>query len=111
MPSALPLVPSVFNYRVGTSFEGVQYLVDVRWNGRDAAWYLDLLEEDETPVRLGMKVVLGAVIGGRAFADADFPAGVLIASDLSNEGRDATFDDLGTRVLVYFYTHAEVAAL
>lgn len=103
----LPLIPSEPNYRFGTALNGKQVIIDVRWNGRDEAWYLDLLTEDEEPIRTGMKVVLGTILGGRS-ANADFPVGVFVASDLSGEGREATLDDLGVRVLVHFMTPEEL---
>lgn len=109
MPYRLPLVPSVPSYRVGTTIEDVQYVLDVRWNARAEAWYIDILDEDETPLRMGMKVVLGAILGGRS-ALATMPRGMFTAYDTSGNEQDATLDDLGTRVVVYYYTEAEVAA-
>jgi hypothetical protein len=106
MSVLIPLQPSIPNYRVGTALEGVQYTLDVRWNGRDEAWYLDLLLEDETPVVHGLKLVLGAAIGS-GITNPDFPPGVFVCRDLSNEGRDAGLDDMGTRVVVYFFPHSE----
>ena len=107
MPVALPFAPSIADYRVGTTLDGVQYILDVRWNGRDSAWFFDFLAEDETPIRRGIKVVLGTSLGGRT-ADAAFPRGIIIAADLSGAGRDAGFDDIGTRVLVYFFPLSEL---
>jgi hypothetical protein len=108
MPNVLPLFPSIPNYRFGTALNSVQYLVDIRWNGRESACYMDIFAEDESPIRRGMKIVLGTLLGGRS-ADPRFP-GVLIASDLSGEGRDAGLDDLGTRVAVYLYSEEDLAA-
>lgn len=107
MIQQLPLRPSIPSYRVGTTLNGRQVLIDARWNGRDAAWYLDMLTEAEEPIVMGMKVVLGVLLGGRT-TNTEFPVGVLMASDLSGTGREATLDDLGTRVLVYFYTPEEL---
>lgn len=109
MPQQLPLVPSIPSYRVGTALGGTQYVLDVRWNARDAAWYMDVLAEDETPIRHGIKIVLGALLGRRTI-DPAFPAGIMIATDLSGSGVDAGLDDLGTRVIVLFYDGAEILA-
>lgn len=108
MPRVLPLIPSEPNYRVGTQLVETQYILDVRWNTRDAAWYMDLLQEDETPIRMGIKLVLGSPLGART-TDQAFPPGVFIAVDLSGAGRDATLDDMGVRVVVMFYTSDELA--
>lgn len=110
MPEQLPLVPSIPSYRVGTTLGGTQYLLDVRWNARDEAWFLDVLAEDETPVATGIKVVLGVFLGGRV-VDAAFPDGLLLAADLTGRGLDAGFDDLGSRVVVNFFTRAELQGI
>lgn len=107
MPVALPLVPSLPNYRLGVALSGVQYLIDMRWNARDGAWYMDLLAEDETPIRRGIKVVLGILLGGRE-VNAEFPPGVFQAHDLTNRGAEAGLADLGDRVVVYYYTFVEL---
>lgn len=110
MARALPLEPSTPSYRVATSLEGKTFLLDVHWNDRDGAWYFDLLEADETPVRYGIKIVLGALLGGRVVKKS-MPPGYLRASDLSGEGREAMLDDLGTRVVVYYFTRDELGLL
>lgn len=110
MPVRLPLVPTIPSYRVGTALADVQYILDVRWNERDAAWYLDVLAEDETPLRVGIRVVLGAMLGGRS-VHPGFPAGLMIAADLTDSGHDAGLDDLGARVVINFYTVAELQEL
>jgi hypothetical protein len=118
MPVQLPLDARdaagrvIPNYRVGTMLGGVQYVLDVRWNGRASdgagAWYLDISTSAGVLIRAGIKIVLGALLGRRSVSP-DFPRGVLIAADLSGAGVDATLDDLGTRVVVYFYTFDELA--
>lgn len=109
MPEILPLTPSVPSYRVGTTLNNVSYVLDLRWNARLGIWYMDLLRADETPLRSGMALVLGAKIGLRS-ADPEFP-GVFICTDTTGEDREATLDDLGTRVVVAFYPYDELASL
>lgn len=106
MPQQLPLTSAFPIYRFGTSLDGEQFTIDVRWNGRDEAWYLDILSEDGTAIRRGIKLVLGALLGGRV-VDPHFPDGVLIVADLARLGRDAAVDDLGDRVAVYFVPYAD----
>lgn len=107
MPVQLPLVASIPNYRVGITLDGTSFLFDVRWNAREDAWFFDVLTEDETELRTGIKIVLGAALGKRT-ANPDYPPGLLLASDLSGEQREATFDDLGIRVAVYYYSPEEL---
>jgi hypothetical protein len=106
----LPLQPSIPNYRLGVALDGTQFVLDVRWNSRDGAWYLDLRDAQAVAIRVGIRVVLGAMLGRRS-VDPRFPAGILFAADLGGKDQEAGLDDLGTRVQVYFFTFAEYDAL
>lgn len=97
----IPLTPSIGSYRFGTVIETVAYIFDVRWNVRAQAWYMDIREADETPIILGVRLVLGVYLGRRSNHDL-FKNGVLIAVDLGIHGRDAGFDDLGVRVVLKY---------
>ena len=98
----VPLTPSTPRYRQEVTIAGTPYLFDVRWNSRAEVWFLDLLQIDETPIRQGIAMVLGTWLGLRtARTSVDFPPGLIYMQDLSGENRDATFDDLGTRVRMY----------
>jgi hypothetical protein len=107
MASQIPFVPSIPLYRFGTSIGGVQYIIDVHWNGREEKWYMDLLTDDEVVIRYGIPLVLGAFLG-HGDSDPNWPDGFFYAIDLSNAGVDAGFADLGSRVVVYHLTAAEL---
>lgn len=113
MAQRLPIRPSVPSFRFGTNLDGVQYRFAFHWNERagedgGAGWYMDVLEVDDTPIRMGIRVVLGVRLGHRT-ADSRFPPGELVARDLSGEGREAGLDDFGERVVIDYKTPAEVA--
>lgn len=97
----VPFVPSIGAYRFTTVIETKQYVFDVRWNTRDAAWYFDVLDADESPIVKSIKVVLGAYLG-RLSHHPLFTNGVMVAVDLSGQELDATFDDFGTRVAIQY---------
>lgn len=98
----MPLLPRLGgNYRFGATIESTPYLFDVRWNSRDAAWYMDVLEASEQPIVLGIKLVLGAYLGRRSNHRL-FKRGVFMMLDTSDAGRDATYDDLGERVILVY---------
>lgn len=110
MPQIIPLEPSEAFYRFSTTLEDTDYIFNVRWNGRDAAWYFDLFTIDDVLIAGGNKIVLGAYPGARS-ASADMPPGVFIVSDTSDAGLDATYEDLGVRVVMHYYTVEEFIAL
>lgn len=104
----LPFIPSVGRYRFSTVIEDTQYVFDVRWNTRDAAWYFDVREADLTIIASGLKIVLGTYIG-RQSTHSLFSDGVFVAYDQSRQGLDAGLDDLGARVQVKYLTRLELA--
>ncbi len=105
----LPIDSAFPSYRLSTAIDGVQYIVDVRWNERDEAWYLDLLSSDGDPIKHGMKIALGTKLGRRC-VDPRFPTGAIIARDLTGNGNDAGRYDLGTRVQLRYYSADEITA-
>lgn len=108
----IPFTPSTSNYKLGVPIDGTRYMFDpVRWNAREGAWYFDLREEDQTPIALGIKVVLGVNLGRRS-AHPFFADHLLFAYDTSGQGRDPGFDDFGDgqRVVVVHMNAEDVLA-
>lgn len=97
----IPVIPSEANYRFGVAIEDASYLVDMRWNSRDEAWYMDWFTVDEEVVALNLKVLLGVYIG-RRYPLPPFSQGVLVAVDTSGDQVEAKFDDMGTRVVLRY---------
>jgi hypothetical protein len=97
----IPFQPSIAYYRFGTPIDDASYVFDVRWNSREQAWYFDILEANLTPILYGTKIVLGTYLGRRC-EHRLFNRGVFVAIDTTDKGREAAFDDLGTRVLVRY---------
>lgn len=110
MPLIIPFQQSLPLYDFTTVLDSVSYGFHVRWNGRDGAWFFDLMTIDGAPIAMGIKIVLGCFLGERC-TDPNFPAGKMIVGESSGSGLDAGLDDMGSRVNVYYYTAAEVAAL
>lgn len=105
----LPLVPSLPHYTFNTVLGDTAYNFEIRWNGRDAAWYMSVFEQDETPIFVNAKIVLGANIGRKANHPLVL-TGVFLAIDTEKTGIDATLDDLGSRIQVRYYTDFDILA-
>ncbi len=108
MLNLLPFVPSIPFNRFSTAVEGVVYVFDVRWNSRAEQWAMDISEEDGTPIIKGGIIALGACIG-RASTHPLLMGGVFVARDTSRTNVEATLDDLGTRVQVYYIPRDDMA--
>lgn len=105
-----------------TTLDGVQYAFFARWNKRDnydpttkvsaGAWYFDVADSTGVKFATGIKVTLGTYLG-RSVDHPLFRDGVLVAVDLSGDGRDPGLDDFGEgkRVQVMRLSKAEVLSL
>ncbi len=105
MPVILPIVPSVPHQEFSTA----KYYVELEWNDRGKKWYMKIFDENLSLIRAGIAVTLGAFLGRRC-VDPRFPPGMIIASDTSGRGIEPTLDDIGTRVIVAFYSGPEILA-
>lgn len=112
MAQNIPVTPSDPWYELTVPLDDADgsstpYTFEFRWNTIDKAWYFNLYEQDRTPIVHGVKVVLGMYLGRRS-RHVFFKKGVLVAIDTSNKGREAGFDDFGTRVILRRYTVQDV---
>lgn len=111
--TVLQFEPRQANYTFQSTIDGVTYTFGQRWNQtmRDGAglWIMDVMAEDETPIVMGIPLVLGAALGRRSTHQL-FQTGVIQAFDLSGEHREAAFEDLGQRVEVRRFTIEQALA-
>lgn len=99
MPELIPFIPSSNNYRLTVPLGKDTVIFDVRWNSTDEAWYMDIREQDDTAICLGIKIVLGINLGNSSPA-LFFQKHILRVVDTTGAGLDARYDDLGDRVVV-----------
>lgn len=118
MAQDIPLRPSEPWYRMTTPLADAPtpgttttYHFDFRWNVRDSSWYFDMLEQDETPIIQGVRVVLGMYLGRRS-RHPFFRHNVIVAVNTSSargdDGREATLDDFGARVILRVFTAYDI---
>lgn len=92
---------SIFNI----DLNGIEYTLKTKFNYRFGYWTLDILLNDE-PVFMGLGMLIGSNIIGQ------FPRGneigALFMIDTSDTRLDATFSDLGTRVVLMYLTPEEI---
>lgn len=96
--------------RQRVTLDGVVYLLELQWNGREGRWYLHLFDAEGSPIALGMKLIANARIGFRT-RDARAPGGLFVVLDRSGSGRNPGIDELGARVVLTYRDAADVAAL
>lgn len=105
-----PTTPSVPAYTQRTALDGRDYLLEFGWNARDSAWYLHLSDERGASIRAGIRIVCDFPLL-RRIRDPRVPPGSLMAIDSAGAGVRPGYDELGTRVRLYYLDAAELAEL
>lgn len=110
MALVIPCRTDLTHYDMDVVLDGATFNLEFRWNTREQSWYVSLRAEDLTPLWLGKKVALGALIGARSRA-AGRPPGFFVARDTSNSGAPPGQKELGSRVEFAYVTGAEADGL
>jgi hypothetical protein len=98
----IPITSRTSNFRQKTSLDGRDFEFILRWNQRESRWYMDLNDSDGLILASGRKLVADIPLFARESSE-DFPPGILVAIDMSDEEGDPGLLDLGDRVrLLYF---------
>lgn len=109
MPIELPApIYPASTYQI--ALDGAVYRLAWRWLERQRSWYVSLYTADETPLRLGVRVVLDRPLWGR-LRGTQRPAGELLAVALPGSEDEPAAADLGGRVRLLYYSAAELEAL
>lgn len=89
--------------------DSVEYVVELRWNARAAAWIFSLSTADGVRLVGGRRCAVGAPLLVRS-ADARLPLGELVAIDTSGRDVEPGLGDLGRRVELVYLSPADLSA-
>ena len=106
----IPVLPGVPFQSVRVSLDGVSYTLDLRWNHRAAAFFLDLFDADRVPLMVGRRVVAGAMLTRQSHHVPGMPPGEILVFDTAARDVDPGLDDLGVRVQLIYLDRAELGA-
>lgn len=96
--------------RFQTTLDGVVFTIILKKNLRDESWSFDLLTQDETPIKYGIKLV-NAFPLLRLIADRTRPPGEMLAIDTTGILQLPNLDQLGTEVVLTYVDEEGVNAL
>jgi len=93
--------------------DNVTFTLHVYWNEREAAWYLDLHDDSDSPIVCGIKLVASYPLLTAYHAYEGCPTGELFIIDVEGNFDTAhtDFDGLGARYRLAYLTAAEVAGM
>jgi hypothetical protein len=113
MADIIPIVRDVddaSHFDLQAQLDGVTYTLEFRWNDRLGAWFMNVLDAEGVEAHM---------VGVRVVADYFFPRhlvdrsppGLFLALDTGAAmgfGEDPGFDDLGSRVQLWYIPEAEI---
>lgn len=85
------------DYTERLPLDGREYVFHFQYNQREDRWYLNILDQDSTPIVHGVKIVVGYPLTRYTLP------GSLIALDLTGKNQDPGFADLGKNVALFYY--------
>ena len=120
MSLTIPTSTERSDYVQTTTLDGRDYIFRFLFNQREGKWYMRLADQDDVPIVEGVKLVADYNLLKR-IVDARRPPGYMIAKDTTAldvdvaagekiTALDPGLPDLGGRVLLLYFTEAEVAA-
>jgi hypothetical protein len=87
-----------------TQLDGIQYTFEFVWSARETCWYLNLLDQSENQLAMGLRLNVSWPLL-RRFKNPALPQGILICIDTTGSGTDIQAPaDLGQRVLLEYIT-------
>lgn len=98
----VPNRPNQTDYSMRVALDGATFTLRFRWNTRESAWYMDISDEIDVPIYMGLKIVINNPLGVRC-RDPRRPKGFFLAGDTTKRGKDPAIADLGDRVQLYYF--------
>ena len=105
MALIIPLQPIADNI-LEVTIEEKNLNIRTVWNSKEEAWRVDFRTKELDPILQGLKI-LPFVQLTRQYMDERLPDGVFVVQDVDGTGVRPTFDDLGGRIQLWYFTEAE----
>ncbi len=95
-----------------TTLDGIDYVLEFRYNTREATYYLSISLTDQTVLAQGIKLVSDFPLL-QAYADIRMPPGELVAMAFGSNDANPAIGELGIgqRVELTYITESEMAEL
>lgn len=106
----LPTSVTSANYTFTVDLDGVEFQLSFKFNERDDAWFLTILDVNGNVLRAGLKIVNEWFLL-RLWQDSTAPAGELIPVNQGEVSAPPTLKQLGEEVLLTYLDAEELAAV
>lgn len=108
----IPTQQNLSSWSQRTQLDGTDYIIDFNWNGRDAAWYINLSTIEGTLLVGSIKLVSNRPLLKRFKYIDGMPLGEIVAYDGSGTIDQAGYGQLSNGVdLIYIEASDDLEAL
>lgn len=97
----LPVRTDIPAYDFSLTLEGIIYYFSFEWNERGQFWTMDILDQDQSYIAAGIRMVVDVDLIGR-FKDSRVPKGTFILTDTSGKSRDPSYYNFGTEIILSY---------
>lgn len=106
----IPTTPGVPFYKQKTRLDGVDYVLGIRYSQREDRWYLSIYDSGESPILLGLKLVLNWPLLQAYRYDTRIPPGELMATGLTTDDSPPGLDEMAEdrRVQLTYFEAGEL---
>ena len=105
----IPLFPGTAFFTEQVQLESRIYNLRFRYNTALDRWYMDLSDDQDVAVLLGVKLVCNKILN-RFSADDRNPTGFLVCQSQTSDESPPAFADLGQRVKLFYAPFEETQA-
>lgn len=102
MSVIIPTFTDSSHYRQEIELDLKSYIVEILWNSRKGQWSISFLNPDETPVILGLALVMNYDILAQYRNIPNMIQGSLYCIDTTGKEREINRDNLGKTILLTY---------
>ena len=108
--TVIPTVSDVPFYEFEVELDGTEFKLEFRFNDRDDAWYMSMLDIDDVLLRGSIRIVLSWDLL-RLWAEATRPDGEIISVNQGKILAPPTLNQLSEEVVLSYIDAADVALI
>ena len=108
---SIPVTSELFDYSERVELDGEVFELRFRFNNRLEAWFVDIFSASGDVLVYGRRLTVDTRLTGQYKHLDDLAQGELTPFDTENGRRDPSSDNLGDRVLLFYFESSEFAGL
>ena len=106
----IPFQNDLPSFSEEVTIDGIPYILDFSWNSRGEFWSMSIYNRDQTPLILGVKLVLFFGLINK-FVDIGLPPGDIYVVDPSGNTEKLNQNDFETRAYLIYLSENEIESL